>query len=875
MSCYFQHLATRRKTPRWATHVLIFAVGFLCRAGKGAYQSVREELHLPSPEVLRRVTRKIDTSPGINQTAVSSFMSQSHPNGIVLGFDEIYFQAGLKLMRSRDTLITIGFTCFGSWDLNPATNHFIFVQPNQLSELECDPEIYIAVNSSKSQSSHQPEDEESTPPSAPSSSSQPTGLTLWCSDTEAQATLSNDDTQDTTTAKMALHFVLTSPSNNSAQGIGYIECRSVTWQLLRALLFKIIQACNMKRNQFIAQTQPPASSHGTSAEIPSPSLMSSGSRSSCLKKRSKKRKKRLITPTSFRESQSGEENESSQTTATPSVPFEASSDQTTAIPSVLSSEVSSDAWARFIRFTEKVGLEGVDFISLVPTPTIPWPLWINGPPPSIDVERRIVAIVFDGSSHARAMIRKISLERIGGYRSAVHPSQPAVEIIMIGDMIHLFKRYRNNMTRGRIMISPDEVELAHGVFPQFYILPLNLELYKELIDVDRQSILSISQISDAAVNLSPRTKQSFPLAKQLLAPRTQMIFQLLQDRALAQGDRPRAHLMRCAKTVSDFGWRLLCRTRSRWVLNTLDSRRQAARQLLQLRFEFMEWKRKNNAFYRVLISDDRRRGIMQSDFRFPKQRSDTLGFFDPTFEFDMKFTLAGLARLCFTLNEVCLRLLTTDAVESLFSTIRAVAGGGGQLNVASHRWATRKAYIVRLNLFGYLGSTVSRDQALATFIVNASPNATQSRPRIELELPSISAIESKEINDQERAIIRYISGWVLNSLLKNFRDEKLGTLLQCFVGKLIRPVTLFQNFIEMLVKRLHAVIARNPDHPEMLDTLIDYLRTSCTSEFTRHFSGFDDAVFEMILQKVSSMFVADRLRRKKIYGSKSFRNGLT
>lgn len=102
-------------------------------------------------------------------------------------------------------------------------------------------------------------------------------------------------------------------------------------------------------------------------------------------------------------------------------------------------------------------------------------------------------------------------------------------------------------------------------------------------------------------------------------------------------------------------------------------------------------------------------------------------------------------------NEVCLRLLTTDAVESLFSTIRAVAGGGGQLNVASHRWATRKAYIVRLNLFGYLGSTVSRDQALATFIVNASPNATQSRPRIELELPSISAIESKEINDQERA----------------------------------------------------------------------------------------------------------------------------
>ena len=189
----------------------------------------------------------------------------------------------------------------------------------------------------------------------------------------------------------------------------------------------------------------------------------------------------------------------------------------------------------------------------------------------------------------------------------------------------------------------------------------------------------------------------------------------------------------------------------------------------QIRVYEMETK-KNDGFYRALINDDRRRGNMQSDFRFPKQRGDTLGFFDPTFEFDMKFTLAGLARLCFTLNEVCLRLLTTDAVESLFSTIRAVVGGGGQLNVASHRWATRKAYIVRLILFGYLGSTVSRDQALATFIVNASPNtsATQTRPAIELHLPSITAIESRTINDQERAIIRYISGWVLNSLLKNF-----------------------------------------------------------------------------------------------------------
>ena|SRR3989338_3861829 len=46
---------------------------------------------------------------------------------------------------------------------------------------------------------------------------------------------------------------------------------------------------------------------------------------------------------------------------------------------------------------------------------------------------RIDCIVFDGSSHARAFLLRVCTEKVGGYRSTLHPSQPAVEINFIGD----------------------------------------------------------------------------------------------------------------------------------------------------------------------------------------------------------------------------------------------------------------------------------------------------------------------------------------------------------------------------------------------------------------------------------------------------------
>jgi len=832
MQSYFQQAATRKKTSRWQLHVLMFAVGFFCRSGKAAYRYLRENFNLPSVEVLKRIIQRLDCGPGLNHTALRSFMGQNHNNGMVLAFDEIYFEAGLKLIKNGDSLHTIGFHCYGQWKASDPDqlNQFVFISPEDLAGFDCDSEVYLRVTSTTSTM---------TGPEIDPVDSQP--ARGWCTDGEAEAFLAMQ-TQNHQNAKMALHFMLTTPSSAAAQGIGYVECVSVTWEHLRALIYRIIAACNQHRNSMSTEANP---------TDPLPTDLHQPPPKNLLKKNRKKKR---------------------------TIDISKSATHT--------STVENDSWSPFTRFHQRMGLEGVDFLSLVPNPLVfsPWAREesetttitpeISAPTPSMDLRNRIVAICFDGSSHARAFVRRVSQDGIGGFRYSIHPSQPGVEIIMLSDIVHLFKRYRNNMLRDRIFIAPKPAERPPGQPLQSFLLSVNKKLYKELVETDHHSILSVSRVAAAAIDPSSRTKQSFPLAKQLLNPRTQIIFQMLENQALQASNHPRVHLMKVAKTVSDFGFRLLSRTRSRWVLNTLEHRRNACQQLLQLKLEFHEWKKRNDAFYNELKNEDRARGLMGTEFTFPDQRGDCLGFFDRNFEFDLCFTLAGLARLCMNLNEICLRLLTSDSVESLFSTIRAVAGGGGQLNIASHRSATRRAYILRLNMFGYIGEGIARNQALATYLANVAKSARAQAATPQIILPSLTFIQSTEITPEERCIIRYISGWMLHLLLKKFTDEKLGNLIECFTGRLIRAIPRFDGFIERLIIQIHAVLHHNQEHQMTHETLVDYLRRNFRSDFSSDFSNFDEEVFELIIRKVASMFLADKLRRKKIYGSKSFRNGL-
>ena len=214
--------------------------------------------------------------------------------------------------------------------------------------------------------------------------------------------------------------------------------------------------------------------------------------------------------------------------------------------------------------------------------------------------------------------------------------------------------------------------------------------------------------------------------------------------------------MRISKTASDFACR---RTQSRWVLNTPEFRLQACQQLIQLTLEFLEWWNKIGNFIIPWLQRIVGEEYWTQISVFPLRKAISFWFFDGTFEFDLCFTLAGLARLCYLLPRICLRLITTDAVESLFSTILSVVGGGGQLYVSSHRWATKRAYMLRLNLFGYIGEGVSRHQALATYLVNATQKPPPMGELPDLILPSSCVIYSRSISEATRPIVRFSIFW--------------------------------------------------------------------------------------------------------------------
>jgi len=713
-------------------------------------------------------------------------------------------------------------------------NRFTFIDTSQLTDIESDIDLRIrnSSNSAQSEEIDQPEETD-----LPTTSILSTNNGRWCSDDQADLLLRPPDPSQSQLAKMALHFVLSSPITPEAQGIGYVEVSSVTWLLLRALVYKIIKALQ----QCVTDTEP------------HPEIASAAPLNSFLLKKKKKKNshQKFMNQPRF-----------------------ASASTTTTASSSSSSTQQQDAWNTFTRFSDKIGLEGIQMISLLP-PSTNIPDWAqsNAARPTVAIQNKCIAIVFDGSSHARAFAKRMTDPTAAGYRCTYHPSQPGVEILFIGDIIHIFKRYRNNLIASKIYVAPDVIENAQTPTPLRvpFFQPITLELYRQLREVDKKSILSICRLSEAAVNLTPRTKQSFPFAKELLGQRTQILLDRLEKREPIGS--PRAHLIRGAKTASHFACRLICRTRSRWVLNTSQHRSHAAKQLLQLKDEFYQWRLRNIRFHSALIEEDQRLGNLNTEFSFG-MKQDVPGFFDANFTFDLVTTLAGLARLCYYLPEVCLRLITTDVVESLFSTVRSVVRGGGQLNVASHRWSVKRAYILRLNLFGYLGEGITRTQSLANFLVNSVEKKMPQPISVQFISPSLAFVQSAEITEEDRAIFRYVSGWMLHVLLKNFEDDQLADLIECFIGRLIKSVPKFESFIGRLIINLHCAMLKNKEWEKIHPQLVEFLERTCAGDFQTCFHGADYAVFKMICQKTTSMFLADRLRRNKVIGSKSFRNAL-
>ena len=221
-----------------------------------------------------------------------------------------------------------------------------------------------------------------------------------------------------------------------------------------------------------------------------------------------------------------------------------------------------------------------------------------------------------------------------------------------------------------------------------------------------------------------------------------------------------------------------------------------------------------------------------------------LGCFDANFAFDLVTTLVGLARVCYYLPELCLRLITTDVVESYFQQ-------------SDPSWETS------------LVSENSPCKFFSQFSRKGKPQPTS----IQFNYPSVAFAQSVIITDEDRGLFRFLSGWMFVAQT----TQQPWRRTTCWPHRM--PYQAIDQSCSK-IRKLHGAL----DHPATLryvkkqecehihQQFVDYLERSCARDFQSFFHGADYAVFKMICQKTTSMFLADRLRRNKVIGSKSFRN---
>src|SRR3989338_1242576 len=546
-------------------------------------------------------------------------------------------------------------------------------------------------------------------------------------------------------------------------------------------------------------------------------------------------------------------------------------DSASTAPATTFQSSSSDTWSFFHSFADDWSQTQIEQPSLRPQTPKAAP-WLSNAAVNPKACARVVAVSFDGSSHARSMVRQIS-RADSSARFFIHPAQPSQRIYCISDIVHLFKRFRNNILKDQILLAPD-ISFEDGRFPDVRTHPdvytgtFNSHLYKELVAVDSSSILSISRLSKASVELTSRSKMSFPLAKNLFAPRTLLTLDVLEQRCRAGSDFTGAYLAYSAKAVATFANQILFRTRSRWIL-TGEYRLRASQQLFEIWESFQEWQRRNNQLYLYFSQQ-----FPTRTFTVPNTRV-AWGFFDTNFMFDFGMTILGLSMLCCTEEAICLRLVTSDCVESFFSTVRATAGGGGQLNARTHRFSTRRAMLVRLHLFSYVGDMIERDQPVIQSILARPPKAVSVLPPYEIQ--NVPHWENYAASAHEIPVIRYIAGWLLRSLIKNFPENpRFHELLQARVHGLIQSTNEFERMVERLVVFCHLLMSEhrlNLQGREDCQDILQKLMLQHQGDLIR--SVLDNAQHAHFLAtKVTRLYVADFVKRKRAFYEQSFRNSL-
>ena len=121
-----------------------------------------------------------------------------------------------------------------------------------------------------------------------------------------------------------------------------------------------------------------------------------------------------------------------------------------------------------------------------------------------------------------------------------HPSQPH-RIICLNDMVHLVKRVRNNAFGSSPLFfapSPATTDLLfqynavtnsaqREAFWSVNSSRIYLKLWEDLFDIQKNQQIRCARITRASIELTSRSKMSFPLARSVLSQRVAYAFECM------------------------------------------------------------------------------------------------------------------------------------------------------------------------------------------------------------------------------------------------------------------------------------------------------------------------------------------------------------
>ena len=187
----------------------------------------------------------------------------------------------------------------------------------------------------------------------------------------------------------------------------------------------------------------------------------------------------------------------------------------------------------------------------------------------------------------------------------------------------------------------------------------------------------------------------------------------------------------------------------------------------------------------------------------------------------------------------------------------------------SHRCSARKALLLRLHLLSYSDDMINRDQPLIEDLLRQkSPTEEHPQP---LQIGDIQVSdEVVPISEEERAIVRYVSGWMLRILMKKYPNTDIfNRFVSIRVGGLYAVTTDFENVVETLLSKarqfLRLKISVLGMRSDLHSIIYEFLLPSI--ELENLLTGaFPNGCRLVVVTKLTAMFIGDCLRKQKRFG---------